>query len=75
MKGIGIAAIWLLRIVALLVVIWQIVGLAPVITWQLNPDAVTAGMQAMVGIKVGILILGIAVFWALGKAIKKIKAA
>lgn len=74
MKGLGVAAIWFVRIVALFVAIWQIVGLVPVITWQLNPDAVTAGMQAMVAIKIGILIVGIAVFWVLGKAIRKIKA-
>lgn len=57
---------WTLRAVRALAigwVVWQLVGLLPVLTWLANPSAITGNMWAVVVAKLALAIIGVGVFF------------
>ncbi len=55
MREIVLVLILIIRVVAALVAVWQVIGLLPVLTWFTAINQVTPGMWVMVIIKIIIM--------------------
>lgn len=73
MKNAAIASLFTVRIFALLVAIWQVIGILPIIAWPSSPEPITSGMWFIVGLKALALAVCIAVFLGSGRAIARLK--
>lgn len=73
MKNAAIASLFTVRILALLVAIWQVIGILPIIAWPSSPEPITSGMWFIVGLKALALAVCIAVFLGSGRAIARLK--
>ena len=74
MNKVIIALLSVVRIVALLVAIWQVVGLLPALSYFSNFESVSGGILVVVGIKVLALIVGLLIFFGLGRVNQRIRA-
>ena len=63
-----------LRGLLMVVALWQCIGLLPVATWILNPEAVNGEMVAVVIIKFGALTICCIAYYFLNKHMKKQKS-
>jgi hypothetical protein len=74
MKRAGIILSWVVRILFLLIAIWQVLGFLPVLIWlpylNLIPIPAAAWMAAI--IKILIMFVCFGAFWGLGKLIKRL---
>ena len=73
MKTAAIASLFTMRILVLLVAIWQIFGILPIIAWPYSPEPITSGMWFVVSLKALVLIICIAVFLGSGRGIARLK--
>ena len=72
MRQIGLAAILIIRIAALLVGLWQIVTLLPVLGWISGPEPIPVGHWLVVLIKAVILAICAGLFFGLRKLRRKL---
>jgi len=72
MRKIALVLILILRVVAALVAVWQVIGLLPVLTWFTAIDQVTPGIWVMAIIKVVILLVCILGFFGLKRLAKRL---
>lgn len=72
MRTLGVAAVIVIRALAVVVGLWQGLGLLPVFTYFSAPGAVPPGVWVAVAVKTVILLACIGVFIAFGKVRAKL---
>lgn len=55
------------RVFVAVIIVWQIIGLVPVLTWLVNPNAVTLGMGGAAVFKIFVAIICAAIYYWLGR--------
>jgi uncharacterized membrane protein YqjE len=55
----------------MVIALWQCIGLLPVITWVLNPEAVNGEMVAVFILKFGVLTICCTTYYFLNKYMRK----
>lgn len=66
-------AIFVVRFIALLVGVWQVIGLLSALNWLAAPTQVTAGMWLMLGVKTVVLLACIALLFGLARVAARLR--
>lgn len=70
MKPLAKILIWIIRVLAIVIATWQVIGLLPALSWLSSSGDVGAGMWMMLIIKVLILAICVGVFVIIGKLLQ-----